>query len=74
MLLISVGTSVNIKLGKIPGMVTAICIRDQEYASYEVSYILNGEPKTSWHIPSEFNVTTDDQFLVTVGFQNGKNS
>lgn len=71
MTLIDIGTNVFLKIGKIQGMITAICIRHQGYCTYEITYTLNGEPKTTWAVPIEFDVV-DSNYVITVGFQNGK--
>lgn len=70
MIAIGIGTKVSFILNpSLFAIVTAICIRDKDYVTYELSYNLNGEPKSAWAIEKEFKVEYDGPYMITVGFK-----
>ena len=52
------GERVNIVLLELPGIVTAICIRDNNNITYEVIYFSNGEYNQNWFDHYEISKVT----------------
>lgn len=66
-LLIPIGSQVEVKLSKIRGIVTGINIRAKNKICYEVSYMLEGEHKTPWLEECEITIVTNKNFKK-IGF------
>lgn len=54
MTIYKIGQRVKTLIGNIDGVITACCIRGESYALYELSYITEGEHKTTWMTSFEF--------------------
>jgi len=66
MKLIKCGTKAIIKLGNSEAIITGISIRFST-VSYELSYFINGEYKSTWFNECEFNV--DERSNTVIGFK-----
>lgn len=64
----AVGTRVSLKLNpSIEGIITAVCVRFNDYFSYEVTYFNGSDNKVIWMIEPEFEVMTSPSYR-TIGF------
>jgi hypothetical protein len=63
-----IGTTVKLA-DQLDGRVTAICIREGPYITYEISTLDNGEHKTFWMSNQEFQDLMDHPPRYKIGFK-----
>ena len=66
MLIYKEGTEVITVVGSLKGLITAVTIRGG-YATYEVSYLNDGQIITTWL--SEIEFKTDSEKTVKIGYK-----